>query len=296
MSTPDEIQPTPAPDPDQTYPVDPEHAAELTRLMLQDRIVTECMGGLFPEGQTILDGGRLLDLACGPGGWALEVAFAYPTIEVIGVDISQQVIEYARAQAWSRGLDNAHFFVNDITRSLDFPDHSFDLINGRFLCIFMRPEAWPLLLAECRRLLKPGGTIRLTEGEPPVTTSAAFQTCWRYVTQALKLAGQSFSVDGYQLGITPLLPRLVRQAGFVDLRLRSSSIECSSGTPAHYSFFKDFFIALELVQPFLVKLGIAPSEELERLYQQAVAEMQQEDFCAVGHLLTVCGQQPESVS
>nr|BBH92943.1 hypothetical protein KTA_11420 [Thermogemmatispora argillosa] len=52
MSTPDEIQPTPAPHPDQAYPVDPEHATALTRLILPDSIVTECMGGLFPEGQT----------------------------------------------------------------------------------------------------------------------------------------------------------------------------------------------------------------------------------------------------
>jgi tRNA G46 methylase TrmB len=29
----------------------------------------------------------------------LEVAFAYPNVEVIGVDLSRQVIGYARAQA-----------------------------------------------------------------------------------------------------------------------------------------------------------------------------------------------------
>uniref|UniRef100_UPI0035E452C3 class I SAM-dependent methyltransferase n=1 Tax=Thermogemmatispora sp. TaxID=1968838 RepID=UPI0035E452C3 len=59
---------------------------------------------------------------------------------------------------------------------LDWPDASFDLINGRLLCGFMLPAAWPRLLAECHRLLKPGGIIRLTEVEPMLTISAAYET------------------------------------------------------------------------------------------------------------------------
>src|SRR5579875_18431 len=58
-----------------TYVIDSEEAAELARLMQQDRILTEALGGLFPEGRLLPEDGCLLDLACGPGGWALEVAF-----------------------------------------------------------------------------------------------------------------------------------------------------------------------------------------------------------------------------
>jgi ubiquinone/menaquinone biosynthesis C-methylase UbiE len=276
-----------------TYPIDPENAGELARLMQQDRLLTEGMGGLLPEpGIRLPEGGRVLDLACGPGGWALELAFQYPKAEVIGVDISRQVIEYARAQAWSRGLENAHFEVMNVMEPLAFEDGSFDLINGRLLFAFMLPGAWPKLLAECDRLLKPGGILRLTEMEPMLTTSPAYETWMALIAQALKRAGQSFSADGRHFGIMPVLPRLVRKAGFEQVRLRATVIEWSMGSDLHYAVFKDSLIGLELVQPFLVKVGVATREELERLYQQAVAEMQQEDFCGLWNLLTVWGHKP----
>ena len=53
-------------------------------------------------------------------------------------------------------------------------------------------------------------------------------------------------------------------------------------------------MALELVQPFLVKVGVATKEELQGLAQQALAEMQQDDFSALWPLLTVWGRKPGS--
>ncbi len=148
------------------------------------------------------------------------------------------------------------FLVGNVMEPLDFPDGSFDLINGRLLFGFMLPAAWPTLLAECHRLLKPGGIIRLTETDPPLTTSPACERFSALLSEALKRAGQSFSVDGHHSGITPVLPRLVRQAGFRQVRLRATALEWSMGTEGHYPVFKDALIGLELLQPFLVTAGV----------------------------------------
>ncbi len=278
---------------DNTYPIDPEHVGELARLMQQDRLLTEAMGGLLPEeGISLPETGRVLDLACGPGGWALELAFRFPKAEILGVDISPQVIEYARAQAWSRGLSNVSFQVMDVMEPLAFPDGSFDLINGRLLCGFMFPSAWPRLVQDCFRLLRPGGVLRLTETEGPLTSSVATERYLHLIWRALQQAGQSCSPDGRHIGITPVLPRLVRQAGFQEVQLRATAIDWSMGTDMYYPVFKDHLIAMDLLQPFLVKMQLASKEELERLYQQALAEMQQEDFGAVWTLLTVWGRKP----
>uniref|UniRef100_UPI0035E46336 class I SAM-dependent methyltransferase n=1 Tax=Thermogemmatispora sp. TaxID=1968838 RepID=UPI0035E46336 len=179
---------------------------------------------------------------------------------------------------------------------LDWPDASFDLINGRLLCGFMLPAAWPRLLAECHRLLKPGGIIRLTETEGPWTNSPATEQYWGLIYEAFKRAGQSFSPDGRRMGIVPILPRLVRQTGFEDVRVRASIIEWSMGTEGHYAVFKDYLLGFELVQPFLIKVGVATKAELERLYQQAVAEMQQDDFCGLWPLVTIWGRKPAAAS
>ncbi|WP_376794163.1 class I SAM-dependent methyltransferase [Thermogemmatispora sp.] len=275
-----------------TYFIDADEAAELARLMQQDRLVTEAMGGLLPELETLPAEAQVLDLACGPGGWALELAFYYPQVEVIGVDLSPSVIEYANAQAQARHLANAHFTVMNILQPLAFADATFDLINARFLAGFMRPQDWPTLLAECRRLLKPGGVLRLTESEWGLTTSPATERYYALCSAALKRAGQSFSPDGRHLGITPVLAPLLRRAGFEDVRLRGGVLEWSSGTPQHYGTFKNIFVMFDLLKPFLVKTGVISREEVEPLYQQAVAEMQADDFWAVWFWLTAWGRQP----
>src|SRR5437660_12153153 len=98
----------------------------MARLLDQDRLITKGMGGLFPERANDFSGlHRILDVACGPGGWVLEVAFAHPEIEVVGFDISQAMIDYANAKARVRGLNNARFLTMDMLKPLEFPDCSF---------------------------------------------------------------------------------------------------------------------------------------------------------------------------
>ena len=160
-----------------TYLNDAESAAEMARLIDQDRAVTEVMGGLLPENPDFAGITQVLDIACGPGSWVQEVAFAHPDIEVIGFDISKTMIEYARQMAQVRGLSNAQFKVMDATKPLAFPDNSFDLVNARTIAGFMPQASWPALIKECLRVTRPGGSIRLTETDAwGVTNSLAFET------------------------------------------------------------------------------------------------------------------------
>ena len=78
------------------YPIDHESGAEMARLMEQDHLFTKGMRGLFAERSDLSHIHRILDVACGPGGWALEVAFAYPEKEVVGFDINHWIHMYVR--------------------------------------------------------------------------------------------------------------------------------------------------------------------------------------------------------
>jgi len=49
---------------------------------------------------------------------------------------------------------------------------------------------------------------------------------------------------------------------------------------------------LKLLEPFLVLAKVTTEEEFEELYQQALAELMLDSFCAVGYLLTVWGKKP----
>src|SRR5579859_6069735 len=114
--------------PKNAYIIDAESATEMARLLDQDKMLTQAMGGIFPERADLSEIFDVLDIACGPGGWVHEVAHTYPEMEVVGVDISQRMITYARTHAQVRKLPNARFIVMDVLKPLDFPDASFDLV------------------------------------------------------------------------------------------------------------------------------------------------------------------------
>lgn len=275
-----------------TYFTNPENAAEMARLMKQSRFFTRSMGGLFPERAELEQIHDLLDVACGPGAWALDVASTYPHIQVTGIDLSRLMVDYARAQTWDLGLQNAHFRVMDVLKALDFPDASFDLINARLLFSFLSPKAWPKLVGEYFRVTRPGGILRLVECEFGITNSPACERLTSMFTHALFVIGQSFSPDGRLVGITPMLGRFLRDAGYHNIQRLSFTIDYSAGMEDHADGYQDLVVFYKLMQPLLVKAGEATQEELDGLYQQALKELQSPDFCGVWFFLTVWGEKP----
>ena len=282
--------PTIYPRDENTYFIDAENAAEMARLMHQDRLTTEGMGGLFPERSDFSGIEDILDIACGPGGWALDVAFEHPDISVVGVDISQIMITYANAQARVQSLDNASFRVMDVLKPLDFPDNSFDLINARFIFAFMPPMAWPNLIEECVRIARPGGVIRLTETEWNLTNSLGYETLHGMTTQALKLAGRSFSPDGRNVGITPMLGSFLQQAQCKNIQQAAYVLDFSAGTAAHLSLYQNLMAFFKLVEPFVIDMKVTTPEEFDMLYHRMLDEMALDTFRAISFILSVWGE------
>jgi ubiquinone/menaquinone biosynthesis C-methylase UbiE len=276
-----------------TYVIDPESAAEMGRLMDQDLLLTRVMGELLPEQVNPSKIHAILDIACGPGGWALEVAFAYPNIEVMGIDISRAMIEYARMRARTQHLSNAGFLVMNALAPLEFLDDSFDLVNARFLTGFMSPAAWPKLVRECMRITRPGGAIQITEvNNLGMTTSPAFEKLNAMALRAYQLVGRTFSPEEQHNGVLPLLGRMLREAGFQHIQLKAHVLDFSKGAEAYNGGYQNIMTAVKLLQPFLVKTGVGTQEEVEALYQQMLEEMKAEDFCALSFFLSVYGEKP----
>ena len=284
--------PSDHPQNENTYFIEAENIAEMARLLNQDRLLTKSMGSLFPEHSDLSTIHDILDIACGPGGWALDVAKTYPHTQVVGIDISQLMTEYARTQALKHRVSNAQFRVMNAFEPLDFPDNSFDLVNARFISPFMSPTAWPQLIQECRRILRPGGVIRLTEPESPISTSLSLSHLWSLFTNAFKRAGQSFSPDGQHFGNAPMLGRFLRDADFRQIEKRAHVTDFSAGMEAHLSTCQDLMVFFKLIQPFLLKWEVTTQEEADVLYHRVLAEIQDDDFCGVWFFLTAYGKKP----
>jgi len=278
---------------DNTYLLDAGSPAEMARLIDQDRILTKSMGGPLvglPDPSTF---NTVLDLGCGPGGWILDVAFAYPHLEVAGVDISQIMINYANARARSQYLSNASFGIMDITKPLDFADNSFSLVNARCLSAVLRRDAWPAFIAECYRILHPGGTLRLTElVDIGITNSPSYERIADLWYLASWKAGYGFSSDGRNLGISHMLPSLLRNIKMQNIQYKAHVLEISTNTEAWPEFYYNAEVGGQQVRPFLVKTGLITQMDLELLYQQAIIEILSENFCGMWHHMSAWGNKP----
>ena len=272
-----------------TYITDAENAAEMARLMTLAAQLSENMESLFPLQLDPLSIQSALDVACGPGQWVRDVAQSYPHMQVTGGDISQLMIAYASSLITD--LPNAHFLNMNAQQPLPFSDQSFDFIQARLISAFMLTPAWPRLLSECHRVLQPGGTLCLIEGENiGLSNSAALEQYNALLALAMRRAGHSFAPEGNMLGITPLLPRLLENQGFVQIEQRAFALNYSAGMPANAATYSNNKTGMKLVQPFLIRHEVTTQAEINILYQRALQDMQAPDFCAQFFYLAVSGQ------
>lgn len=100
--------------------------------------------------------GRILFLAVGTG---LDVRFFPPGRDILGIDISDRMLEKAkpRVEAYDGKMELRAMDVHD----LDFPDASFDQVfTSCTFCSVPRPADG---LKALRRVLKPGGELHMFE-------------------------------------------------------------------------------------------------------------------------------------
>jgi SAM-dependent methyltransferase len=269
--------------------------AEMVQLIKTDQLFTKAMGGLLPEQseQAFAHLHDVLDIACGPGGWVLEMAYANPHMHATGIDISQGMIDYANALARANGLDNAQFHVANALDPLGFPDASFDLVNARQIEGVIPAAAWPALFKEMVRVTRRGGTIRVTCVEwGGVTNSTAYQEFAKLMIRGSQRAGLNLVPDERMAyAATVMLRRHLRDAGCVNIQERPSFMDFSAGAE-YYELNQQWLIVYELVEPFLIGTGVTTKQELDRLRHQFSIEMLEDSLRGILYMLTAWGEKP----
>lgn len=102
---------------------------------------------------------HILDVACGTGTVSLACAERLDRGRVTGVDLSEGMLEKARAKAAARRLDNLSFHCTDL-ESMDFGADAFDGACCGF-GVFFLPDM-DAALRTIARHVKPGGAIGIS--------------------------------------------------------------------------------------------------------------------------------------
>lgn len=278
-----------------SYVFNAENASEIARLLERNAFFKEAMGGSFPERADLTGIMRILDVGCGPGGWAVDVASGYPHLEVVGIDISKTMIAYATSEAQRYTLQNATFTLMNALQPLNFPDQHFDLVNMRAAVEYIPRDKWHPLLQECYRITRPGGILRLMEADRIAhTNNNAFEKYHTLYSQMLHQRGYGFSPDGYTFGITPMLGKLLHNAGYQRTFMKSFAIDLSYNTIFHPRYLRLIEMRFEEVRQQLLARNLARNlatpEALANTYKILLDDVKHEAFCAVTFPLIFWGE------
>lgn len=104
----------------------------------------------------------VLDVACGPG--LLACALARHVRRVAGIDLTSEMIRWAKLVAAAKGLSNVDWKIGDAS-ALPYNDHRFTAVITRYsFHHILDPRA---VLAEMVRVCKPGGKIVVIDEYTP---------------------------------------------------------------------------------------------------------------------------------
>ncbi len=170
-------------------------------------------------------GSRVLEAGCGVGAQTVILATHSPGAQVVSVDLSAESLAKARAAVQAAGLSGVDFQTADVYQ-LAFPDAAFDHV---FVCFLLEHLADPArALAELRRVLCPGGSMTVIEGDHG---SAYFHPASAKAQKTIDcLVAMQARMGGDALIGRRLFP-LLRQAGLRQVRVEPRVVYADSARP-----------------------------------------------------------------
>jgi SAM-dependent methyltransferase len=221
------------------------------------RTAENSAGYLLPHLAPGLD---LLDVGCGPGTLTVDLAARVAPGRVTAVEVTEQALGLARAEAGARGTANIDFAVADAL-ALDLPDGGFDVVHAHQVLQHLPDPV--RALAEMRRVCRPGGLVAARDGD-----YAAFTWYPRIpaLDDWLALYRRAARANGGEPDAGRQLLSWARAAGFTDVTA-SASTWCFAN-PADRAWWggmwADRIIQSDLARQVLAE-GWATAAELQRL-------------------------------
>jgi ubiquinone/menaquinone biosynthesis C-methylase UbiE len=189
--------------------------AEQERLQRQAEELGHEAAWLFDQ-IALRPGSRVLEIGCGPRGCLdLLAARVGPAGSVIGIERSEESVKAARAFVAEHGLRNVEVHCGD-ARSAGLPRVSFDLVTARLVLVNVpHPEQ---IVSEAVGLTRPGGSVAFHEVDWAAMICDPPNQAW---TEFIELLVAYTKENGNDLFVGRKVPRLLREAGLVDVQARA---------------------------------------------------------------------------
>jgi SAM-dependent methyltransferase len=174
-------------------------------------------------------GERVLDLGCGCGATSLVAAGAVgPDGHVLGIDISEPMLEVARGRAVDAAVGNVDFVTGDLQTDELLADH--DIAISRFGTMFFDDPA--AAFANIGGGLRPGGRLCIATWQPLAANE------WLTVPTDVLLpygelpAGEPGAPGMFAQSSADAVRGLLEPAGFTDVDVAPVQVQVHLGTTA----------------------------------------------------------------
>lgn len=229
---------------------------------------------------TYLDtAGTVLDVGCGPGTLAAEIARRYGQAHVVGVDLSEDRLAYARR---AHAVANLSFEVADSYR-LPIADNRFDLVYSRLMLEYLQEPG--RAVAEMARVCRPGGRVILQDLDG--------QLAWHYpippFAGELQRVLDALSETGHDVFVGRKLFYFAKCAGLQDIAVSVEPYHLYAG-PIAQKEFEEWQLKLEIARPQIEK--IHGPDQASVLHTQFLEYLKAEDTLTYSVLFTVTGEVP----
>ena len=231
----------------------------------------------------------ILDVGCGTGRWAREMALHHQQANVIGLDVVEPSADVIARQLRSLGSipDNYAFVQGNVLKGLPFDAGRFDYTHMRFLALAIPQNQWMGVVAEMDRVTRIGGWIELVEFNTPRGGGPAF----RRVEQLWDQLANTFQLDS--LNADHVGARL-RDLGYRHLGEKRVVVNTADRSDrAGKMAAVDLDAGIESSAPALYKLGLTTPEELAQLREAARAEYARPEYNVRWEFCAAYGQKPQ---
>lgn len=208
----------------------------------------------YPEGSSVLEAG------CGVGAQTVTLAANSPGARITSIDVSAASLAEADIAVRAAGLANVTLQQADIF-SLPFAAASFDHV---FVCFVLEHLARPLAaLQALKRVLKPGGSITVIEGDHG---STYFHPHSEFAHRAVQCLVELQARSGGNALIGRQLYPLLREAGIGEVRVSPRMVYVDASRPALVEgFTRNTFTAMvEGIRAPALEQGLMSAADFDR--------------------------------
>lgn len=109
---------------------------------------------------------KVLEICVGTAENSIIIAGQRPNTEIIGIDLSKEMLEIAKGKIDNKGIKNIKTAVMDAT-SMDFDNEYFDIVLISLVLHEVKDNIRSKMMNEAKRVLKSDGRIIIIEWDKP---------------------------------------------------------------------------------------------------------------------------------